>query len=68
LKIRQVVRWNPDHAERTEVLLKIEVPAHFPAKYEKAIGRAADNCLVAKLGRGLKESMFKRTVSRRTEN
>ena len=50
------------------MLLKIEVPAHFPAKYEKAIGRAADNCLVAKLGRGLKESMFKRSVFRRPEN
>jgi hypothetical protein len=45
-------------------LLSIELPHNFPEKYEKTIRKAVDNCLVAKLGRGLNENSFETKITR----
>jgi hypothetical protein len=44
-------------------LLSIELPAEFPEKYEKTIGKAVENCLVANLGQGISAASFKTTIT-----
>ena len=63
-KIRQIVDWNKKHNDQSKVVLKIELPDHFPAKYDKTIGKAVDNCLVANLGKGLSADSFERSITR----
>ena len=62
--IRQIVDWNRRHTDQTKVLLHIGLPAHFPAKYVKTITKAVDNCLVARLGQGLNQASFVKSISR----
>ena len=64
IKIRQDVEWSKEHHDQSKVVLKIELPQHFPQNYDSAIGKAVDNCLVARLGRALDESNFARQVTR----
>ncbi|UCD78815.1 MAG: hypothetical protein JSW26_25995 [Desulfobacterales bacterium] len=64
-RIRQIVDWNRRHTDQTKVFLSIELPHHFPAKYEKTIAKAVDNCLVARLGRGLNQRSFVKSVTRK---
>ena len=63
-KIRQIVDWHAKQTDRSNVRLTIELPPDFPEKYEKSIRKAADNCLVARLGKGLNENSFISSVSR----
>ena len=63
-KISQIVDWHRKQTDRSKVLLKIELPDHFPEKYEKTIAKTVDNCLVAKLGKGLNESTFQKSITR----
>ena len=66
-KIRQIVDWHAKQTDQSTVLLDIELPRDFPDKYEKAIRKAADSCLVARLGKGLSEDSFSSSVSRAAE-
>ena len=63
-KIRQIVDWNRKLTDQSKILLKIVLPDHFPAKYEKTVGKMVDGCLVASLGRGLNESTFIKSITR----
>ena len=63
-RIRQIVDWNRKLTDQSKVLLNIELPHNFPEKYEKTIRKAVDNCLVARLGRGLGESSFEKLITR----
>jgi len=63
LRIRQTVKWNTKKTEQSKVLLSIELPSHFPEKYEKTVNKAVDRCLVAKLGKGLDPSSFEKAVT-----
>ena len=56
--------WNRKHTDQSKVLLCIEVPADFPKKYEKTIGKAVDNCLVANLGKGISQASFEKSIMR----
>ena len=62
--IRQIVDWNRELTDQSKVLLNIELPHDFPEKYEKTIRKAVDNCLVARLGKGLDENNFASSISR----
>jgi len=62
--IRQIVDWNRNRTDQSKVLLSIELPDHFPNKYDKTIAKAVDNCLVANLGKGLSPDSFERTITR----
>ena len=62
-KIRQIVDWHRKHTDQSKIKLSIELPAQFPAKYEKTIGKAVDNCLVAKLGKDISSASFERTIT-----
>ena len=53
--------------DQSKVLLNIELPQNFPDKYEKTIRKAVDNCLVARLGKGLNENSFESSISRANE-
>lgn len=64
ISIRQIVDWHAKQTDQSKVLLSIELPHDFPEKYVKTIRKAADNCLVARLGRGLNEDSFASTISR----
>jgi ribosomal protein S12 methylthiotransferase accessory factor len=66
-RIRQIVDWNRKLTDQSKVLLNIELPHNFPEKYEKTIRKAVDNCLVARLGKGLNENSFESSVSRANE-
>ena len=63
-RISQTVDWNRKLTDQSKILLDIKLPAHFPEKYEKAVKKFADNCLVARLGRGLNDSSFENSISR----
>lgn len=63
-KIRQVVDWNRKHTDQSRVVLKIELPDHFPPKYDKTIGKTVDNCLVARLGQGISPDSFESSITR----
>ena len=63
-KIRQTVDWHAKQTDQSKVLLSIELPPDFPEKYEKAIRKSAESCLVARLGKGLSEDSFSSSVSR----
>jgi len=63
-KIRQVVDWNRKHTDHSRVVLKIELPDHFPSKYDKTIGKTVDNCLVSRLGKGINPDSFKSIITR----
>ena len=63
-KIRQIVDWNRKHTDRSKIMLNIELPDHFPEKYEKTIGKAVDNCLVSKLGKGICQASFEKSIVR----
>jgi hypothetical protein len=63
-KISQTVDWNRQHTDRSKVMLQVQLPAHFPEKYENAIGKAVDSCLVASLGKGLSQDSFARSITR----
>ncbi len=63
-RIRQIVDWNRKHTGQSKVLLSIELPDHFPEKYEKTIGKAVDNCLVTKLGKGISQASFEKSIVR----
>jgi len=65
MKISQVVDWNKKKHDQSRVVLQIELPPHFPEKYDNALGKTVDKCLVASLGRGLDESSFDKVVTRR---
>ena len=65
-KIRQIVDWHAKQTDQSKVFLQIELPHDFPEKYVKAIRKAAENCLVARLGKGLDEISFASSVSRAT--
>ena len=64
ITISQLVDWNRDNPDQSRITLQIELPPHFPAKYDEVLGRAVDSCLVANLGRGLDASSFHRQISR----
>ena len=66
-KLRQIVDWNRQLTDQSRILFNIELPAHFPEKYEKSIHKLVDNCLVAGLGRGLNENSFASSISRANE-
>ena len=66
-RIRQIVDWNRKFTDQSKVLLNIELPRNFPEKYEKTIRKAVDNCLVARLGKGLSENSFESSISRVNE-
>jgi ribosomal protein S12 methylthiotransferase accessory factor len=63
-RIRQVVDWNRKLTDQSKVMLNIELPPNFPEKYETAIRKAVDNCLVARLGKGLNENSFESSIQR----
>ncbi len=63
-RIRQIVDWHAKRTDQSKVLLSIELPHNFPGKYEKTILKAADNCLVARLGKGLNENSFEKSITR----
>jgi len=62
--IRQIVDWNRKRTDRSRVLLQIELPDHFPQKYDKTIAKAVGTCLVAGLGKGLGPDSFATAVTR----
>ncbi len=66
-RIKQIVDWNRKLTDQSKILLSIELPDHFPEKYEKTIRKAVDNCLVARLGKGLNENSFESSISRPNE-
>jgi putative redox protein len=63
-RLRQIVDWHTKQTDQSKVLLSIELPHDFPEKYEKAIRKAVDSCLVAGLGKGLNENSFASSISR----
>lgn len=65
--IKQVVDWNRNAADKSKVLLQVELPPHFPKKYDNAIEKTVDGCLVASLGVGLSSSSFEKAITRPSE-
>ena len=63
-KLRQIVDWNSKLTDQSKILFNIELPDHFPEKYDKSIHKLVDNCLVARLGRGLNENSFEKIITR----
>ena len=63
-RMRQIVDWNRELTDQSKILFNIELPDQFPEKYEKSIHKLVDNCLVAKLGRGLTENSFEKKITR----
>ena len=63
-KIRQIVDWNRKHTDQSRVVLNIELPDHFPQKYDKTIGKTVDSCTVANLGKGISPDSFESAVTR----
>ena len=63
-RIRQIVDWNRKLTEQSKILLRIELPENFPGKYEGSVAKMVDDCLVARLGRGLKVNSFEKSISR----
>jgi hypothetical protein len=63
-RIKQIVDWHTKQTDQSKVLFSIELPHDFPEKYEKTIRKAVDNCLVARLGKGLNENSFASSISR----
>jgi len=41
-----------------------EFEINFPEKYVQSVHKFVDNCLVARLGRGLNENSFEKVISR----
>jgi len=66
-RLRQIVDWNSKLTDQSKILFNIELPDHFPEKYESSIHKFVDNCLVAKLGKGLNENSFESSISRANE-
>ena len=64
---RQLVDWNRELTDQSKILLSIELPDHFPEKYEQSVKKFVDNCLVARLGKGLNEDSFESLISRANE-
>jgi len=64
INISQVVDWDRTQPDQSKILLRIELPTHFPKKYDSVLGRAVDKCLVANLGRGLDDSSFDKKITR----
>ena len=65
LRIRQIVDWNRKLTDQSKVLLRVELPVDFPEKYTKSIEKIADSCLVARLGCGITENSFEKSVTRK---
>ena len=63
-RLRQIVDWNAKLTDQSKILFNIELPDHFPEKYEKSIHKLVDNCLVARLGRGLNDNSFEKKITR----
>ena len=63
-RIRQIVDWNRKKTDQSKIALDIVLPDHFPEKYEKTVQKFAANCLVASLGKGLKENSFECSIAR----
>lgn len=63
-KLRQIVNWNRKLTDQSKILFNIELPDHFPEKYENSIHKLVDNCLIAGLGRGLNENSFEKMITR----
>lgn len=64
ITISQLVDWNRNKPDQSRITLQVELPPHFPEKYDDVLVRAVDKCLVANLGRGLDESSFDRQITR----
>ncbi len=64
ITISQLVDWNRKAPDQSKIELQIELPPHFPEKYDDVLGRAVDKCLVAQLGRGLDQSSFNKKITR----
>ena len=62
-RIRQAVDWNRKLTDQSKVVLNIELPEHFPEKYVQSVHKFVDNCLVARLGRGLNENSFEKVIT-----
>jgi len=45
-------------------MLELHLPDHFPKKYDKAIKKSIDNCMVSKLGKGLNSNSFQYNIIR----
>ena len=54
--------WDKQDADRTKIHLKVALPPDFPPKYVKPVGRAVDQCQVARLARGIRAESFEQTV------
>ena len=63
-RIQQLVDWNRKLTDRSKILLNIELPDHFPEKYDKSVAKIVGGCLVASLGRGLNENSFEKSITR----
>jgi len=63
-KLRQIVDWNRKPTDQSKIVFNIELPDHFPEKYDKSIYKFVDNCLVARLGQGLTENSFEKLITR----
>ena len=64
-RIGQSVDWHRKHTDQSKVVLSIGLPEGFPQKYEPSIAKIVDNCLVARLGRGLGDHSFQKNIFRR---
>ena len=64
IKISQTVDWNTKKTDQSKLVLQIELPADFPDKYEKTIAKLVDNCLVARVGKGIDPSSFEKEITR----
>lgn len=64
INISQIVHWNRRQPDHSKIQLQIQLPPHFPKKYDSVLGRAVDKCLVANLGRGLDDTSFDKQITR----
>ena len=63
-RLRQTVDWHTKQTDQSRILFNIELPGHFPEKYEKSVHKLVDNCLVARLGRDLNDDSFEKIITR----
>lgn len=63
-RISQTVNWHRKHTNQSKVILLVQLPDHFPKKYDKAIKKSIDNCMISRLGKGLNSNSFQSKITR----
>ena len=56
--------WNRKYTDQSNVVLHVDLPGHFPKKYDKSIGKTVDNCTIARIAKDLSSNSFQHKITR----